>query len=171
MKDYVVEPPDMLLVEVLEALPGRPISGERLVRPDGKISLGFYGDVYVAGLTVAEVKEKIVLHLRKFINDETLGLDDTDGFGKVVDHNSPKNSDRVFVDVSAWNSKVYSTQGAVIVPGRLPVTGRETILDAIHFAGGLAPQADHSKVVLYRQSAEGLPLAMPVDLDSIMMGD
>src|SRR6478752_3366129 len=58
---YVVEPPDLLIVEVLEALPGRPISGERLVRPDGKISLGFYGDVYVAGLTLPEVKEKIVL--------------------------------------------------------------------------------------------------------------
>ena len=50
MPDYVVEPPDLILVEVLEALPGRPISGERLVRPDGKISLGFYGEVYVAGL-------------------------------------------------------------------------------------------------------------------------
>src|SRR5262249_34228226 len=38
MEKYVVEPPDLLLVEVLEALPGRPISGERLVRPDGSIS-------------------------------------------------------------------------------------------------------------------------------------
>src|SRR5262249_17400423 len=36
---------DRLLVEVLEALPGRPISGERLVRPDGTISLGFYGNL------------------------------------------------------------------------------------------------------------------------------
>src|SRR5947209_4455818 len=26
---YVVEPPDILIVEVLEALPGRPITGER----------------------------------------------------------------------------------------------------------------------------------------------
>ena len=30
--EYVIEPPDLVLVEVLEALPGRPISGERLVR-------------------------------------------------------------------------------------------------------------------------------------------
>src|SRR5205823_9564365 len=74
MPDYIIEPPDLVIVEVLEALPGRPISGERLVRPDGKISLSFYGDVYVAGLTIPEVKEKIILHLRKFISDETLGL-------------------------------------------------------------------------------------------------
>ena len=78
MPDYVVEPPDLMIVEVLEALPGRPISGERLVRPDGKISLGFYGDVYVAGLTMPEVKEKIVLHLRKYLTDEVLGLIEID---------------------------------------------------------------------------------------------
>src|SRR4051812_36969929 len=69
MPDYVVEPPDLLIVEVLEALPGRPLSGERLVRPDGKISLGFYGEVFVAGLTTTEIKEKIVLHLRQFLTD------------------------------------------------------------------------------------------------------
>src|SRR6478752_2002072 len=110
MPDYVVEPPDLILVEVLEALPGRPISGERLVRPDGKISLGFYGDVYVAGLTIPEIKEKIIFHLRKYLNDENLGLVELDpetgsarmeeGKPVVVD---PKDCDRVFVDVTAYN--------------------------------------------------------------------
>ena len=33
----IIEPPDIIVIEVLEALPGRPISGERLVRPDGTI--------------------------------------------------------------------------------------------------------------------------------------
>ena len=67
MSEYVVEPPDLLVVEVLDALPGRPISGERLVRPDGKITLSFYGELYVAGLTLPEIKEKIVLHLRNYL--------------------------------------------------------------------------------------------------------
>ncbi|MDR3634659.1 MAG: polysaccharide biosynthesis/export family protein [Isosphaeraceae bacterium] len=71
---YVVEPPDLIIVEVLDALPGRPISGEHLVRPDGTISLGFYGDVQVAGLTLPEIKEKVILHLRTFLSDEALGL-------------------------------------------------------------------------------------------------
>ena len=31
-----IEPPDIILVEVLEALPGRPITGERLAGPDGE---------------------------------------------------------------------------------------------------------------------------------------
>ena len=43
----------------------------------------------------------------------------------------------VFVDVTAYNSKNYYIQGEVLVPGKLPVTGRETILDAINYAGGM----------------------------------
>jgi polysaccharide biosynthesis/export protein len=149
MPDYVVEPPDLLLVEVLEAAPGRPISGERLVRPDGKVSLGFYGEVYVAGLTMPEVKEKIVLHLRKFLSDEVLGLVEhemetgevkLDKAGKPI-MIDPKDSDRVFVDVTAYNSKNYYILGDVLIPGKLPITGNETVLDAIEFAGGLMPTA------------------------------
>src|SRR3954465_4547668 len=139
MPDYVVEPPDLLLVEVLEALPGRPISGERLVRPDGKISLGFYGDVDVAGLTLPEVKEKVIQQLSKFLPDEVLGLEETEDNGtpddpdddKVVAVN-PRDSNPVLVDVSAYNSKVYYVEGEVAEPGRLPITGNETVLDAIH---------------------------------------
>ena len=61
MPPYVVEPPDIIRIEVLECLPGRPITGERLVRPDGTISLDFYGDLYVAGLTLSEIKELLSL--------------------------------------------------------------------------------------------------------------
>jgi RNA polymerase sigma factor (sigma-70 family) len=177
---YVVEPSDLLLVEVLEALPGRPISGERLVRPDGKISLGFYGEIRVAGLTPMQIKEKVIQHLRKYLEDETLGIAETDENGNskldpktgepilIKDFSA---SDRVFVDVSAYNSKVYYVQGEVVVPGRLPVTGSETILDAINFAGGLTPRADHDNVVLYRQVKGGALQRLPVNIDQIMMGD
>ena len=69
-----IQPPDVIIVELLEALPGRPITGERLVRPDGTISLGFYGDIHVRGLTIEQAKVKIILHLRRYIIDEVLGL-------------------------------------------------------------------------------------------------
>lgn len=160
LPEYVIEPPDLVQVEVLEALPGRPISGERLVRPDGTISLDFYGKVYVAGLTPTEAKEKIVLHLRKFLTDDVLGLVedayDADGRpsskAKIVD---PKESDRVFVDVTAYNSKVYYVQGDVGAPGRLPITGNETVLDALNYAGGLAPTASVSHIDLVRPAPPG----------------
>jgi polysaccharide export outer membrane protein len=172
MPEYVVEPPDIIIVEVLEALPGRPITGERLVRPDGTISLGFYGDVYVAGLNLTEVKEKIVLHLRKYINDEVLGL--------IVEYSengeiktktfAPKDTSRLFVDVTSYNSKVYYVQGDVGVPGRLPITGHETVLDAINYAGGLIPTASLANIRLVRPAPPGAccEQTLPVNLPAII---
>ncbi len=55
---------DFVLIEVLEALPGRPLTGERPVRRDGTISLGFYGDIQVFGLTRREVKVAVIGQLR-----------------------------------------------------------------------------------------------------------
>lgn len=62
--------PDIIAVDVRPALPGRPITGERLVRPDGNISLGYYGMVSVAGLTPEEARTKIATHLRRYLSDE-----------------------------------------------------------------------------------------------------
>lgn len=180
MPDYVVEPPDLLLVEVLEALPGRPISGERLVRPDGKISLGFYGDVYVAGLTMPEVKEKIILHLRKFLTDEGLGLVEMDETGQPkVDKKTgkpdlidPRDSATVFVDVTAYNSKYYYILGDVLITGRNTITGNETVLDAINFAGGLTPTAAPQNIRLVRPAPPGAccEQVLPVNLAAITSG-
>lgn len=92
---------DVVSVEVLEALPGRPITGERLVRPDGTISLTFYGDLPVVGLTRAEIKVKVIEHMQKFITDESLGLvAGRDGAEKGKPMRvPPADSDRVAVDI------------------------------------------------------------------------
>ena len=91
-------PGQMIQVEVLEALPGRPISGERVVKPDGTISLGFYGDLQVAGLNRYQAKVKLIEHLREHIIDEVLGLarlDMATGTWKAI---PPAESNRVFID-------------------------------------------------------------------------
>jgi protein involved in polysaccharide export with SLBB domain len=79
---YIAEPSDHLTIEVLEALPGRPITGQRLIRPDGTVDLGFYGTIHVRGLTLEQIKTRLILHLRPYINDEILGL-------TVVDISTP----------------------------------------------------------------------------------
>jgi RNA polymerase sigma factor (sigma-70 family) len=97
---YRIKPGDRLVIEVLEALPGRPISGERIVRPDGTVSLGFYGDLPVAGLNRKEIKIKLIEHMQKYLKDEVLGLvaDDADtGKPRAI---APADSDRVSVDES-----------------------------------------------------------------------
>lgn len=170
MPEYVIEPPDLIVVEVLEALPGRPITGERLVRPDGTISLDFYGKVYVAGLTPTEAKEKIILHLRYYLNDEVLGLISEDPETGELVPIPPAESDRVFVDVTAYNSKVYFVMGDVLAPGRLPITGNETVLDAINFAGGLAPTASVPNIRLVRPAPPGSSCqqVLPINYEAIV---
>lgn len=250
---YVVEPPDYLIVEVLDALPGRPIQGEHVVRQDGTISLGFYGDVYVAGLTLPEVKEKIVLHLRNYLNDDALGLwkqacdpgaiqeakrrrelkyfkeleppmspppgddpvslDDRtslpelpafpngeSAFAKAEPSRDqpagrmdrqpeaapglvpeseecvwlrvyPKDSDTVYVDVGMYNSKFFYVEGMAGINGRYPCTGKETVLDAIHIAGGLMPLAVPQKMRLIRPGKGDEPdQVFPIDYAAIAYG-
>ncbi len=174
MPEYVVEPPDLILIEVLEALPGRPITGERLVRPDGKVSLGFYGDIYVAGLTVDQIKEKLVIHLRQFLKDQPLGLVRFNERTGNYDEVEPAKSNSVFVDVAAYNSKVYYVQGDVGSPGRLTITGNETVLDAIQFAGGLLPTAAPQNIRLVRPAPPGAccDQVLPVNFSAIVnVGD
>jgi protein involved in polysaccharide export with SLBB domain len=176
----VAEPPDLILVEVLEALPGRPISGERLVRPDGTISLGFYGEVHVAGLTLPEIKEKLLVHLLEFLSDEVLGLVtyDPETGDPIVDPKTgkpilkdPKDSDRVFVDITAYNSQAYYILGSVYKPGRLPYTGGDTVLDALQYAGGALPSADFGNIRLIRSYPKGSPAqSFPIDYQELTMG-
>jgi len=172
MPAYVVEPPDFLVVEVLEPLPGRPIAGTRLVRPDGTITLGFYGDLYVAGLTLPEVKEKIVVHLRKFLSDETLGLIGINPETQEQFAIDPRDSDRVYVDVDSYNSKHYYIYGDIGLPGRYPITGNETVLDAISFAGGLTPTAAPNNIRVVRPAPPGAccEQLLPVNYAAIING-
>jgi len=95
------------------------ISGQHIVRPDGTVSLGSYGSVYVAGLSLAQAKQAIEAHLAKYLYRP-----------------------EVSVDVYAYNSKFYyvitdfAGNGEQVT--RLPHTGNETVLDAISLIGGLS---------------------------------
>jgi polysaccharide export outer membrane protein len=100
MPEIVVQHGDTLLVELFEALPDYPITGTRAVHSDGRIDLGNYGRVYVAGLTLREVKEKIVLHLRAYLDDENLDLIGPSESQPLAipQRISPSESSYVFVD-------------------------------------------------------------------------
>jgi protein involved in polysaccharide export with SLBB domain len=165
---YVVEAPDILLVDVDEALPDRPIHGERLVRPDGTIALGLYGDVSVAGLTVREVKEKVVTHLQSSLTDAKLGLvvQGPEGSQKRI---APVETKRVTVRVAASNSKYYFIVGRIAVAGRYSWNGTDTVLDAINRAGGFDGDPEPMRIRLIRQAGPGDEKAqvLPVDFDAI----
>jgi polysaccharide export outer membrane protein len=126
------------------------------------------------------VKEKIVLHLRKYIQDEQLGLINVDEATDELVRDAkgepvrvePRDSDRVFVDVTAYNSKNYYILGDVAVPGKLPITGNETVLDAINYANGLMPTAAPQNIRLVRPAPPGAccEQILPVNLAAITSG-
>ena len=62
----------------------------------------------------------------------------------------PRDSATVFVDVTAYNSKILLHSGRCVITGRNTITGNETVLDAINFAGGLTPTAAPSNIRLVR---------------------
>ena len=104
-KPGAIQVGDVLDIEVLEALPGRPITGERIVRPDGTISLGFYGDLKVVGLTRLEIKVTLIERLRNYLDDVVLGLIGKKSGAEDQEKEPdilipPAESDRVFVDDS-----------------------------------------------------------------------
>ncbi len=124
------------------------IAGEHMVGPDGTVTLGIYGSVQVVGMTLAEAKIAIETHLSRFLE-----------------------APEVSVDVFAYNSKVYYivTQGAGLGDGlySFPVTGGETVLDAIAQINGL-DQLASKKIWIARPTREpGKVQILPVSWDSI----
>ena len=167
---HIVMPSDLVRIEVIHALPGRPITGERLVRPDGTVSLDWYGDLDVLGLTAEEIKVRAIRQLREFLTDEALGLAELNPDTLEFDWVPPARSDLVFVDVAAYNSPVYHISGDVIQPGYLTCKGNDTVLDALEYSGGLLPKvADPSNIRLVRPSRGDRPARVyKIDLHAIV---
>ena len=60
-------------VSLSQSRAGQRVTGPHLVRPDGTISLGAYGGMRVAGMTLAEIKAAIERHLSQYlVNPEVL---------------------------------------------------------------------------------------------------
>jgi polysaccharide export outer membrane protein len=129
------------------------VRGEHLVKADGTISLGSYGSVYVTGMTLHQAKAAIERHLAKHVQDP-----------------------EVSVDVFAFNSKAYY----VITDGggcgqtvlRFPVTGKETVLDAIGQVQGLPARASTCRIWIARPAPPDRCCSqiLPVDWRAIVEG-
>jgi polysaccharide export outer membrane protein len=126
------------------------IAGEHLIAPDGTINLGTYGQVYVAGLTVQQASEAIEKHLEQYLEAPV-----------------------VSVDVYAYNSKVYYvvTEGAGFGDNiqRFPVTGNETVLDAVSQVQGLS-RLSSKRIWIARPAGTGCDQLLPVKWNDIVQG-
>ncbi len=127
------------------------VSGEHLVRPDGTVSLGVYGSVYVSGMTLSTAKRALEKHLGTYIHGP-----------------------EVTVDVLAYNSKVYyivtDGGGAGEQVFRFPCTGNETVLDAMAQINGLPTVSSKKNIWIARptRAGSGYHQRIPIDWDAIV---
>ena len=165
--DYVVEPPDLIFVSLEEGLPGRPtLRRPHSCAPDGTISLGWYGDVEVAGLTVAEIKEKIIARLQKFLRDEHLGLIAArrrwPGQWSIPRPESRNGSLPETPRKSALRSRNATARSSTsrakcVHLAASPLRARRTYSTRLTSAGGPSPTANLEHVLLYRENSQGEP--------------
>ncbi len=107
-------------VSLADSAARQRISGPHLVAMDGTVTLGSYGGVSVVGLTVAQARQVVQQFLMQYFDSLEVSL-----------------------EVNGYNSKVYYivTQGAGFGDGvyRFPMTGNETVLDAVSQINGMRP--------------------------------
>lgn len=152
---HVVEPGDTLLVQPVDFDSPVRLPPDQPVQPDGTIDLGKYGRPVVAGKTLAQVEEQV----RAVVKAQEKGEKDT--------------AVAVTVRLIGRGGRVFYVLGEVNAPGSFPVTGSETVLDAIIRAGGLTRRASESNVILSRPTyPDGCRLVYPVCYGQIVqLGD
>jgi protein involved in polysaccharide export with SLBB domain len=150
LKETYAEP--LVSVQLYSSSSLQPITGEHLVSPDGTVNLGTYGQAYVAGLTVEQAAEAVNELLAKTLDNPKVSL-----------------------SVFAYNSKIYYviTEGAGLgdLAGRFPITGNETVLDAITQIGGLS-RTSSTNVWIARPAPGGVGCdeILPVNWKEIVKG-
>ena len=122
--NYVIGVGDVLTVTFWR---DQRMSGDMLVRPDGKISVLLLNDVQAAGHTPEQLAAVLSQAAAKFIaeSDATVNVKEV-------------HSRRVFI------------VGDVVTPGAVPLTGDMNVLQLIAVAGGLKQYADKKHIVILR---------------------
>lgn len=91
LPDYIIEPPDILMIDAVAIVPlppyrlssldvvimnvegtpqEKPIQGEFPIEPGGLVNLGFdYEKVKIGGLSIDEARDKITIHLENIIRE------------------------------------------------------------------------------------------------------
>lgn len=138
---YTVSPGDLLVITVYNYRPeGGDFSSDVRVDDRGYISLPMMDPVQVAGLSVAQVHRAIVTGLRgaEVLKDPL-----------------------VSVFVKDYQGQEVVVLGAVARPGMYHLSrGKQTLVDVISMAGGLAQNAGN--FVLVRPAGAGAPATEPV---------
>jgi polysaccharide biosynthesis/export protein len=130
---YLIGADDQLSIHLadLEEMPDKPV----LVDTNGAIYLPLVGAIQVAGLTVEQLREDLILKLKKYVKEPA-----------------------VSVSVAEFRSQPVSVLGAVGAPGVLQLRGNKNLFEVLSMAGGLRPDAGNSIRITRRLENGRIPL-------------
>lgn len=188
LPSYVVEPPDILLIQASRriTLPLQPLEGQHLVAPDGTVNLGVYGKLRVTGLTIEQVADAVAARLLEIMPGLLRDVSDTDQQGHEKKGTKGKYlkefrqdfsslelvKKELQVDVLVYNSKFYYVitdgggYGQQVYP--IPIRGNEMVLDALANINGLPAVASKKRVWVARATRAGQPpKILPVDWQAV----
>jgi len=138
---YVIGPDDILQIVFWRE---KELSGDVVVRPDGRISLPLLNDIMAAGRTPEELRNTLLTEASRY-------------FG---------NPNPTVVVKEIRSRKVFIT-GAVEKPGPYIVTSPTTVLQLISMAGGLKEYADKKNILVMRNT-NGKQSGYVVDYSAIL---
>ena len=141
--DYVIGPDDVLSVFVWR---DKDLSGDVLVRPDGKVTLPLINEVQAAGLTPDELR--LIL---------------TKAYSKLLEEPI------VTVQAKQINSRKVFITGQISKPGPYPIMGPISILQLIAIAGGVLEYADSENIQVIRVE-KGNPINYKVNYKDLSRG-
>ncbi len=142
--DYVIGPEDVLVVQFWR---DDQISGEAMVRPDGKITLRLLNDIQASGLTPDQLRAVLLKEANRYLEDPS-----------------------VTVIVKQINSRKVMVMGEVGKTGPLPLNGPLTVLQAIGMAGGLTEYAKKGEIAVIRSEPGKPQRRIPFDYEAIAQG-
>jgi polysaccharide biosynthesis/export protein len=140
---YVIGPEDVLDIQFWRE---KEISGEVVVRPDGKITTPLLNDIQAAGLTPDQLRARLNEEAAKYLEAPS-----------------------ATVIVKQINSRKAFITGEVEKPGPYPVVAATTVLQLIALAGGLKEYADRGSIVVLR-TENGRQTRLPFDYDKVIAG-
>jgi polysaccharide biosynthesis/export protein len=128
--DYRMFAGDKLRIEVYK---DAQLSQSLQIRPDGKITLPFVGDVRAAGQTPTELRDALTTSLKEYITNPVVTV--------IVVESTPQS--------------VY-VMGEVKSSGPIPLKGPLSIMQAIAMAGGFSEFANKKDIRIQRQTGTGV---------------
>ncbi len=124
------------------------LSEREIIRPDGMIALALIGDVAAAGLSVPELRARLLHAYAPYLKAPDLA---------VLVRAQPSN--RVFI------------AGEVNQQGAQPLVGGTTVAHAVAAAAGLKATAYTSQTLLVRVGPDGTRQVRIIDLGKVLRGE